>query len=96
MDIPKTLATFGTRHKTKQNTHNTENVKGKQLTPAMLLILYIYICLTRKGNTTIIEAPFFGSGCGRVVQGAGRKAKRLVLKCINGVGSNLVEGRTKI
>ena len=43
MDIPKTLATFGTRHKTKQNTHNTENVKGKQLTPAMLLIVYIYI-----------------------------------------------------
>jgi hypothetical protein len=28
---------------------------------------YIYICLTRKGNTTIIEAPFLGSGCGRVV-----------------------------
>ena len=35
------------------------------------------ICLTRKGNTTIIEAPFLGSGCGRVVQGAGRKAKRI-------------------
>ena len=38
---------------------------------------YVYpqICLTRKGNTTIIEAPFKGSGCCRVVQGAGRKAK---------------------
>ena len=28
--------------------------------------IYIYI-YTRKGNTTIIEAPFLGSGCGRVV-----------------------------
>jgi hypothetical protein len=27
---------------------------------------------------------------------AGRKAKRMVLQCINGVGSNPVEGRTKI
>ena len=44
---------------------------------------YRYICLTRKGNTTIIEAPFLGSGCG--------------LGCwANGVGSNPVEGRTKI
>jgi hypothetical protein len=30
------------------------------------------------------------------VEGAGRKAKRMVLQCINGVGSNPVEGRTKI
>jgi hypothetical protein len=51
MDIPKTLATFGTRHKTKQNTHNTENVKGKQLTPAMLLT-YIYIYIYRKNTLT--------------------------------------------
>ena len=43
-----------------------------------------------------IEAPFLGSGCSRVVQGAGRKAKRMVLQCNNGVGSNPVEGRTKI
>ena len=28
--------------------------------------------------------------------GAGRKAKRLVLQCINGVSSNPVEARTKI
>ena len=35
-------------------------------------------------------------GCGRVVQGAGRKAKRMVLQCINGVGSNPIEGRTKM
>jgi hypothetical protein len=34
------------------------------------------------------------SGCGRVVKGAGRKAKRMVLQCINGVGSNPIEGRT--
>jgi hypothetical protein len=26
----------------------------------------------------------------------GRKAKRIVLQCINGVGSNPVEGRNKI
>ena len=47
---------------------------------------YVYpqICLTRKGNTTIIDAPFLGSGCSRVVQDAGRKAKRMVLQCING------------
>ena len=31
-----------------------------------------------------------------MVYGAGRKAKRLVLQCINGVSSNLAEGRTKI
>jgi hypothetical protein len=30
------------------------------------------------------------------MKGAGRKAKRMVLQCINGVGSNPVEGRTKI
>ena len=35
------------------------------------------------------------SGCGRVVQGAGHKTKRLVLQCINGVSSNPVDGRTK-
>ena len=29
-------------------------------------------------------------------QGAGRKAKRMVLQCINGVSSNPVEGRTTI
>jgi hypothetical protein len=31
-----------------------------------------------------------------VVEGAGRKAKWMVLQCINGVGLNPVEGRTKI
>jgi hypothetical protein len=31
-----------------------------------------------------------------VVQGAGHKAKRLALQCINGASSNPVEGRTKI
>jgi hypothetical protein len=30
-----------------------------------------------------------------VVESAGRKAKRMVLQCINGVSSNPVEGRTK-
>ena len=58
--------------------------------------VYPYICLTRKGNTTIIEAPFLRSGCGRVCSNAGHKARRMVMQCINGVGSNPVEGRTKI
>jgi len=31
-----------------------------------------------------------------VVEGAGHKAKRLVLQCINGLSSNPVEGRTQI
>ena len=31
-----------------------------------------------------------------MVKGAGRKAKRMVLQCISGMGSNPVEGRTKI
>ena len=34
-------------------------------------------------------------GCGRVVKGAGHKAKRFVLQCINGVGLNPVEGKQK-
>ena len=57
--------------------------------------VYLQIFLTRQGNTSTIEAIFFYCGCDRVVQGAGHKAKRLVLQCINGVGSNPVEGRTK-
>ena len=48
----------------------------------MMSYVYPQICLTRKGNTTIIEVTFLGSGCGRVVQGAGRKANRMVLQCI--------------
>ena len=57
--------------------------------------VYLYIFLNRQGNTSTIEAPFFWSGCGRVVWGAEHKAKRLVLQCINGVSSNPVKGRTK-
>ena len=30
------------------------------------------------------------------LKGTGRKAKRMVLQCMNGVSSNPVEGRTKI
>ena len=58
---------------------------------------YVYpqICLPRKGNTTIIEAPFLGSGCSRVVQGAGRKTKRMVLQCINGCAFNSHRGKNK-
>jgi len=58
--------------------------------------VYLKIFLTRQGNTMIIEAPFFWSGCGMVVQGGRHKAKRLVLQCINGVSSHPVKGRTQI
>ena len=44
----------------------------------------------------IIRLFTLRSGCGRVVYAAGRKAKRMVLQCINSVGSNPVEGRTTI
>ena len=57
--------------------------------------VYLQIFHTREGNTTTIEAPFLWSGCGRVVQGARHKSKRLVLQCINGVSTNPVERRTK-
>jgi hypothetical protein len=50
--------------------------------------------LNRKSE--IYNASHIGSGCDRVVKGAGRKAKRMVLQCINDVGTNPVEGRTKI
>jgi hypothetical protein len=56
--------------------------------------VYVWMFLMRQGNTSIIEAPFLWSLCGRVVYGSGRKAKRLVLQCINGVSSNPVERRT--
>jgi hypothetical protein len=57
-------------------------------------IVYKRLEESDKGNTTIIEAPLLGSGCGWVVYRAGRKAKWMVLHCINGVGSSPVEGRT--
>jgi hypothetical protein len=47
----------------------------------------------RQGNSSIIEAELLWSGRGRVVQGIGHNAKRLVLQCINGLSSNTVEGR---
>ena len=61
-----------------------------------MMLNYIDIYLSIYEYTTIIEAPFLGSGCSRVVKGAGRMAKPMVLQCINGVGSNPVEGRKKI
>jgi hypothetical protein len=42
------------------------------------------------------KCVYIWSGCGQVVLGAGHKAKRLVLQCINGVSSNPVEGRRTI
>ena len=66
----------------------------------------ILICRGLWGRNVLELSPFprdiyiyiytLGSGCGRVVKGAGRKAKRMVQQCINGVSSNSVEGRTKI
>ena len=38
---------------------------------------------------------YVGSGCGRVVKGAGRKAKRMVLQCINSVSSNAAVDTTQ-
>ena len=46
-------------------------------------------------KVTLLKNNLYFSGCGRVVYYTGRKAKRMVLQCINGVGSNPVEGRTK-
>ena len=56
----------------------------------MVLVDYIVIIFTCANTFGHME------WCGRVVWGAGRKAKRMVLQCINGVGSNPVEGKTKI
>jgi hypothetical protein len=56
-----------------------------------MFYVYLWMFLTRQGNTLTIEAPFYLTGCGRVVYGAGNKARRLVLQCINGVSSNPVE-----
>ena len=68
--------------------------------PLQTFIIY-FICIQYRytvsiqHTVTLIVDQFF-IRCSRVVQGAGRKAKRMVLQCINGVGSNPVEGRTKI
>jgi hypothetical protein len=48
------------------------------------------------GNTSTIEAPTLWSRCGRVVYGAGHKAERLFLQCINGLPSYPVDGRTQL
>ena len=58
--------------------------------------VYLLIFLTRQGNTSTIEAPSFWSRCDRVVYGAGHKAERLFLPCINGVSSYPFEGRTQL
>ena len=52
--------------------------------------------LREKVTLRLLKLLYLGSGCGRVVKSAGRKAKRMALQCFNGVGSNPVEGRTKI
>ena len=52
-----------------------------------------FFALREKVTLRLLKLLFKGVD---VVEGAGRKAKRMVLQCINGVGSNPVEGRTKI
>jgi hypothetical protein len=49
--------------------------------------------LRDKVTLRLLKLPLKGVD---VVEGAGRKAKRMVLQCINGVSSNPVKGRTKI
>ena len=51
------------------------------------------MCLHEEANNYLLYI-FFGRG--RVVLGAGDKAKRLVIQCINGVSTNPVKGRTTI
>ena len=61
----------------------------------------IYTCLTpiprfalrEKVTLRLLKLLFKGVD---VLDAAGRKAKRMVPQCTNGVGSNPVEGRTKI
>jgi hypothetical protein len=52
--------------------------------------------LREKVTLRLEKLLFLGNRCGRVVSGAGWKAKRLLLQCINGEGSNPVERRTQI
>ena len=49
--------------------------------------------LRDKVTLRLLNLHFYGAD---VVEGAGHKAKRLVLQDINGVSSNPVERRTKI
>ena len=49
--------------------------------------------LRDKVTLRLLKLHFYGVDA---VEGAGIKAKRLLLQCINGVSSNPVEGRTKI
>ena len=49
--------------------------------------------LRDKVTLRLLKLPLKGVD---VVEGAGCKAKRMVLQCINGVSSNPVKGRTKI
>jgi hypothetical protein len=51
--------------------------------------------LRDKVTLLLLKLHFYGARCGRVVQGAGHKAKRVVLQCINGVSWNPVEGKKK-
>ena len=59
--------------------------------------VYLQIFLTRDNVTLrLLKLHLLLSGCGRVVQGVGHKAKRLVQQCINGESSNPVEGKKKL
>ena len=59
---------------------------------------YIYLnksnwCIKRRFSSEVVYIYIYGVD---VVEGAGRKAKRMVLQCINGVDLNPVQGRTQI
>ena len=80
----------------------TQICQLKEIIPTLfgLMFRHIYTSISRfslrnKVKLRLLKLYFY-SGCGRVVQGAGHKAKRLVLQYINGVTSNPVEGRIKM
>ena len=70
----------------------------------LIILLIVNICKplrfpgTQRCNIDIIKYIYIYKGVDVVEwsKGAGRKAQRMVLQCFNGVGSNPVEGRTKI
>jgi hypothetical protein len=52
----------------------------------------LYTNLYKSSTSCLLNIYIYGVD---VVEGAGRKAKRMVLQCINGVSSNPVEGKKK-
>jgi hypothetical protein len=61
------------------------------------MFIHRFTLCTRQGvfEVSTIEVVFLYNRCGRVALIAGHTAKLLVHKCINGLSSNLVEGKQK-